>query len=740
MGVTGTALDFTLGNQLGAGAALERATSVTLAAAEQLALVPIFVGESLTSASLIAAYSSIDALSSLFPGGEETSFSIASFINLMRNDWNNPELGEHLPEERFSVGEAARALFAWGTLQGVTYDWQVTKWSKYLSEIPREGPIPDIHTRMRHNSIINVTGDVLFPGNKGQLLTADITQMVSGADSLAVVPRHPNLPVPTPRPQSQNDLRLTLRRLSKMCLAGYGGASLLFFGVPPKPPINPSEEKATLEAAVEESEKPQEDMQNRTFPWWSMLLGKHDHDIFLHYASGGKRGTDVTAVIGDEARMPRFWVLTDHSRQQIVLVFRGTMTLNEVAVDLTCEPEEFEPACGDDEEEDYDSDGDGDEDDREADDSDMPGSIPPGSEQLLRVPTSRRRLRSSSFRSVNSFEEKHRYLVHGGILKMSLAMGGRNRPVFTAVKEALSRNQGYGKSCSYSHEWLLSDFVELVMCGHSLGAGVAGVLGLVRHFFLVGCHRMRVIIEATTAYTHRNGPTPRHVLQHVLAAFLWAGASLSIASHRRKLASPGRPTFRPLRSIPSAAYDPHLCELSKNLITSFVYSHDLVSRLSLGALRDMSRAAVWLCKAEAEGRPEGYSGITRRALRHKMGFGSPDDPIWVRVLPLPNSRASAHEERPPRCAVPVHPQDARGEHAPTQSLSARARSVGRPRLGRVVRCAAARGAALQPDGGIARAAGGGRRPSVRGARRGESVHPDYFFPRHDQVRVIRLCR
>jgi sn1-specific diacylglycerol lipase len=84
--------------------------------------------------------------------------------------------------------------------------------------------------------------------------------------------------------------------------------------------------------------------------------------------------------------------------------------------------------------------------------------------------------------------------------------------------------------------------------------------------------------------------------------------------------------------ITSAAYDARLCDLSKDLITSLVYSHDLVSRLSLGALRDMSRAAVWLCKAEAEGRPEGYTGITRRALRHKMGFGSRDDPIWVRAL------------------------------------------------------------------------------------------------------------
>jgi hypothetical protein len=105
-----------------------------------------------------------------------------------------------------------------------------------------------------------------------------------------------------------------------------------------------------------------------------------------------------------------------------------------------------------------------------------------------------------------------------------------------------------------------------------------------------------------------------------------------------------------------AAYDPRLCELSNKLITSFVYSHDLVSRLSLGSLRDMSRAAVWLCKAEAEGRPEGYSGITRRALRHKMGFGSRDDPVWVCLSPsflpvmvLINIHLGA---------VPVYPQDA----------------------------------------------------------------------------------
>jgi len=372
----------------------------------------------------------------------------------MRNDWNNPELGEHLPPEHFTVGEAARALFAWGTLQGVTYDWNFDKWSESLSEIPREDPNP---TRSRHNSVINVTADISLPDINGQLLTADITQEARRPDNGAVPSLSPTLPASLARRDyaDNHDLKLTLRRLSKMCLAGYGGASFLFFGVPPTPPLNSkATEKATLEAAVGESEKAPKHTPSRTYPWWSMLLGRHDHDIFLHYASGGTRETDVTAVIGDEARMPRFWVLTDYSRRQIVLVFRGTMTLNEVAVDLTCEPEEFEPASADDDVEDV-SGGQVGSSDRNtnaevetADDSGIPRSIP---SEDVRVPSAHRRPRSASFRSVQSFEEKHRYVVHGGILQMSLAMGAPGRPVFTAVEEALSRNPGFGKSFPFFH-------------------------------------------------------------------------------------------------------------------------------------------------------------------------------------------------------------------------------------------------------------------------------------------------
>lgn len=66
------------------------------------------------------------------------------------------------------------------------------------------------------------------------------------------------------------------------------------------------------------------------------------------------------------------------------------------------------------------------------------------------------------------------------------------------------------------------------------------------------------------------------------------------------------------------------------MITSFVYSSDIVSRLSLGSIRDITRAAHWLCHAK-EG--EDYITVTKRALKYKAGYGEPEDPAWVCSLP-----------------------------------------------------------------------------------------------------------
>ena len=144
---------------------------------------------------------------------------------------------------------------------------------------------------------------------------------------------------------------MNLRRFSKMVLAGYGGASLLFFGVSPlfaspsvraKAPTASNEkeaEEAQLEKAINDAEAEMEGTSgtsppsmedNIEYSWWDIFLGKHDKEIFERSVHGGHADTQnvqsrmrATAVIGIERQMPRFWVLTDHDRCQVVLVLRG---------------------------------------------------------------------------------------------------------------------------------------------------------------------------------------------------------------------------------------------------------------------------------------------------------------------------------------------------------------------------------------------------------------------------------
>ena len=64
---------------------------------------------------------------------------------------------------------------------------------------------------------------------------------------------------------------------------------------------------------------------------------------------------------------------------------------------------------------------------------------------------------------------------------MAQVMGSAGKPVHGAVAAALRRNRGYGEQ--RPNVWLpLSPktlILELLLCGHSLGAGIAGLLALV---------------------------------------------------------------------------------------------------------------------------------------------------------------------------------------------------------------------------------------------------------------------
>ncbi|KAG1787652.1 uncharacterized protein HD556DRAFT_1407937 [Suillus plorans] len=581
VGVVASALDHAIfgGSEI-AAPVLEGAVVSAITFAERLTLAPIYVGEYISSASLRAAYSSIDMLSVIFPGSSEASFSLASFIDLVKREWDHPGSHEHIPGRKYGITEVARALVAWVSLQGITHEWQEQSWFPYLREIQFHDP--STAPQLKHTpSRVRVTSDVIFPGHRGQLISADIgeasTQSHTRSRSPSVLSRlsissisfrwaQPRIDVPQ---KSIVELKTNLRRFSKMVLAGYGGASLLFFGVPllltspsrNSNPPSPRNEKDAEEAQLEDAVNAAEDelkgnsrmpSDNLEYSWWDILMGKHDKEIFERSVHGEtveppdiQARARATAVVGIERQMPRFWVLTDHDRHEVVLVLRGTMSLNELAVDLTCDPVEFEPASG-------------------ASQEDAGDSISlPGSSR--RIP--RRRL---SILSTTSHEKQPKYQVHGGMLRMARVMGEIGKPVHVAVMDALTRNPGY----------------ELILCGHSLGAGVA-----------------------------------------VLLAMMWADPATCLT-----VPSSGLPTDHNVSVYcigPPCLTDAGLSRLASKMVTSFVCSDDIVSRLSLGSVRDIRNAALWLCDAnERNGDTEGYSVITNRIRRWKAGDGSSDDLHW----------------------------------------------------------------------------------------------------------------
>ncbi|ESK93113.1 lipase class 3 [Moniliophthora roreri MCA 2997] len=613
VGITTSVVDHTLfGGLTVTRPVVSGAVSTVLSLAEQITLAPIHLSEYITSTSFLAAHSSINVLSLIFPGSSEASFSLASFITLVKREWSEPLHSDRLPQKQFGITQVARAIVAWVALQGVTQEWQEKRWLKHLKEINVNEP-PKNHQdslRTRRGSRIRVTSDVIFSGTRSHIITADIGVAPSRAQTIfsskhqmARPAKIPPVMAATPRQMSIAELKTTLRRLSKMVLAGYGGASLLFFGVPltsaaagrlPSGAPQVKAEEAQLANAVIASEaeaagdgsEPSEAPAQVEYSWWDVLLGRHDHEIFEKFAQAPNDKMKADIKIGREHLMPRFWVLTDHSRGQVVLVLRGTMSLNEIAVDLTCDSEEFEPATTEVDEE-------------------LESHVP-GRFLFPRVPLSRR--------SSNATLPSGRYHVHSGMLRMARAMGEVGKPVQLAVHEALYKNPGY----------------ELVLCGHSLGAGVAALLGL-----------------------------------------MWADPRTCLTVH-----SSGLPVGRRVSVYcfaPPALTDASLSRLASHLIVSFVYSHDVVSRLSLGSVRDLKNAAMWLCDAnEGDRQDAGYTAVTNRASQWKAGNGSPEDPQWFIAVrkTLEANMQMAHTFPPGRVLWALRESDLHPSHRSITASSA----------------------------------------------------------------------
>jgi sn1-specific diacylglycerol lipase len=218
------------GTGTASGMALAYLVTSGIDLAEMITMVPMKIGQSITSTSLVAASGSVDVLSSVF-GTHEASFSLAEFVTLVRREWNSPLMADQLPEdkEKYSVLAVARSLVAWATLQRATSDHHVAKWLDAMEPVPNEvwlAPSPEpIHAPApstgSRDSRLFVMEDVFLPEHGGQLITADIGEK-SLLPPSAEYGREETLPA-----RNFGDIRLTLRRLSKLCLGGQS-----YFAIP----------------------------------------------------------------------------------------------------------------------------------------------------------------------------------------------------------------------------------------------------------------------------------------------------------------------------------------------------------------------------------------------------------------------------------------------------------------------------------------------------------------------------
>lgn len=157
--------------------------------------------------------------------------------------------------------------------------------------------------------------------------------------------------------------------------------------------------------------------------------------------------------------------------------------------------------------------------------------------------------------SLDNGEPDARYYVHKGMYQSAMNLTSRHSAVHQGLVKALTLNPGYG----------------LVVCGHSLGGGVAAAFAIISS-------------TPSSTFNEGNGASAKPVACGTTTPFVTSLSS-------------GLPPGRPIHAYaygPPALASPDLARYAEGLITSVVLDKDVVPCLSLGVLRDLKNIALTL--------------------------------------------------------------------------------------------------------------------------------------------------
>ncbi|KAI7874692.1 alpha/beta-hydrolase [Lichtheimia hyalospora FSU 10163] len=147
------------------------------------------------------------------------------------------------------------------------------------------------------------------------------------------------------------------------------------------------------------------------------------------------------------------------------------------------------------------------------------------------------------------------YMAHGGMLEAAQVLAHQRGKVYDAVMRGLTHHPSYG----------------LVLCGHSLGAGVASLLSVL--------------------WSEERQP---HQAHHPGAALALARDPVPFVTSSTSGLPKGRPIHCYTYGPPSVMSHELSDYCGRGLVTSVVHGYDIVPSLSLGLLRDFKNVAVSL--------------------------------------------------------------------------------------------------------------------------------------------------